>query len=112
MVVGACHVVDFSKNVFGKATKNQFEPCYCWCKIGFFDDFIVPYEEQVESNITDGFMKNLDQTYNSKYRTTSGYTNMICQKERAKMKVRKPIVKQPFLGEIITVCTYLLYTNP
>ncbi|CAM6037005.1 unnamed protein product [Sphagnum compactum] len=48
-------------------------------------------------------MKNLDQTYNSKYRTTSGYTNMICQKERAKMKVRKPIVKQPILGEIITV---------
>ncbi|CAM6060276.1 unnamed protein product [Sphagnum tenellum] len=47
-------------------------------------------------------MKNLDQTYNSKYRTTSGYTNMICQKERAKMKVRKPIVKQPFLGEIVT----------
>jgi hypothetical protein len=57
-------------------------------------------------------MKNLDQTYNSKYRTTSGYTNMICQKERAKMKVRKPIVKQPFLGEIVTVCTYLLHTNP
>ncbi len=78
----------------------------------WFDDFIVPYEEQVESNITDGFMKNLDQTYNSKYRTTSGYTNMICQKERAKMKLRKPIVKQPFLGEIVTVCTYLLYTNP